>query len=273
MRASEPVFGRFFTEEEDKRRERVAVLGQTVVRELFAEQNPVGETIRMNRISFQVIGILPEKGSTGFRDEDDVIVVPLRTAMHRLLGRDYVDSIDIEIRDAAQIESAQDTIQAFMNRRARLPADNNDAFQIRNMAEIQETLASTSRVLSRLLAAIATISLLVGGIGIMNIMLVSVAERTREIGLRKALGARASDILGQFLIEALVVSLSGGLLGILLGWGISWGMSRWGGWLATMSTSSIALSVLFSAAVGILFGLWPARRASRLNPIEALRYE
>jgi len=273
MRASQPTFGRFFTDEEDRRRERVAVLGQTVVRELFGDSSPLGETIRINRVSFQVIGVLPEKGTTGFRDEDDVIVMPLQTAMRRLLGRDYVDSIDIEVASAPEMEEAQSAVQELMNRRNRLPPDDDQAFQVRNMADIQEALSATSRVLSRLLAAIAAISLLVGGIGIMNIMLVSVAERTREIGLRKALGARSGDILGQFLIESSVVSLVGGVLGIAIGWAITWIMSFWGGWLATVTTSSILLAVLFSGAVGVIFGLWPARRASLLNPIEALRYE
>ncbi len=273
MRASKPTYGRFFTEDEDRSRERVALLGPTVVREVFGELNPVGEMVLINRVSFQIIGILPEKGSSGFRDEDDVVVIPLQTAMKRLLGKDYVDTIDIEVRNPQDLLNVQEQVKELVLRRHRLPVTDDQSFQVRNMAELQEALSSTSRVLSRLLAAIAAISLLVGGIGIMNIMLVSVAERTREIGLRKALGARARDILGQFLIESIVVSLVGGMMGIVLGWGITVIMSHWGGWLANVTSSSILLAVLFSGGVGMVFGIWPARRASLLNPIEALRYE
>src|SRR4029453_6418995 len=168
MRASQPSFGRFFSEEEDRRRERVGVLGKTVARELFGDSNPLGESIRINRISFQVIGVLPEKGTTGFRDEDDVIAIPLQTAMRRLLGRDYVDAIDIEVATADQMGEAQTEVQELMNRRNRLPPEDDQSFQVRNMADIQEALSATSRVLSRLLAAIAAISLLVGGIGIIK---------------------------------------------------------------------------------------------------------
>ena len=273
MRASVPVLGRFFDTEEVRRRARVAVIGMTAARELFGGSNPVGETVKINRVSFQVIGLLPEKGSTGWRDQDDVVVIPISTAMRRLLGKDYVDSIDIEGADASVLPAVETAVNDLLYRRQRIPASRRDAFEIRNMAEMQEALSETNRTMTMLLASIAVISLLVGGIGIMNIMLVSVTERTREIGLRKAVGARRRDILGQFLVEAVVVSVTGGVIGILLGWLITLGMSQLAGWAAQVSAGAVALSFLFSAAVGVVFGLWPARKAAGLNPIEALRYE
>jgi macrolide transport system ATP-binding/permease protein len=273
MHASEPVVGRFFTAEEDQQRMRLALLGLTVVRELFGDANPIGENIKINKVNFQVIGVLPEKGATGFRDQDDVIIVPLNTAMRRLLGKDYIDSLDIEMENPEQMEPAQDSIKNLLMRRHQLPPIQNDAFQIRNMADIASALSETSKTMSWLLASIATISLLVGGIGIMNIMLVSVTERTREIGLRKAVGAEPNDILSQFLIESALVSLLGGVLGIGLGWGISIAMAHFAGWSVEVTSQSILLAVVFSLTVGIIFGLWPARKASLLNPIDALRYE
>ncbi len=273
MRASEPVSGRFFSEAEDQLRSRVALLGKTIVRELFGNQDPVGEFIKINKVIFQVIGVLPEKGSTTWRDQDDVIVIPLNTAMRRLLGKDYVDSVDIEVSDPALMVQAQDEIKNLVTKRHRMPPSLQDAFEVRNMADVQAALSETSKTLSWLLASIATISLIVGGIGIMNIMLVSVTERTREIGLRKAIGAKRRDILTQFLIEALVVSALGGSFGILLGWTATLLMSAIAGWAAVVSPLAILLAFVFSAGVGIIFGLWPARKASRLNPIEALRYE
>jgi macrolide transport system ATP-binding/permease protein len=273
VRSSTPVVGRFFTEEEERARARVVLLGHTIVRELFGSSNPVGESILINRIPFQVLGILPEKGATAWRDQDDVIIVPLSTAMRRLLGKDYVDSIDVEIASADALAESQEAIRQLIIRQHRLPPAREETFEIRNMAEMQAALSETSRTMSWLLASIAAISLLVGGIGIMNIMLVSVTERTREIGLRKAVGARRRDILAQFLIEALVISLAGGFAGILLGWLMTVAMATLAGWTTSLSFFSIALAVGFSAAVGILFGLWPARKAASLHPIDALRYE
>ena len=274
VRGAVPEVGRFFDEEEGLRRGRVVLVGQTVSRELFGDSNPVGETIKINRSNFQVLGVLPPKGASGgFRDQDDVVVVPIGTAMRRLLGKDYVDDIFIEVEEAPLMGSVEDSVQELMRRRHRIPASRKGAFEIRNMADIQAALSETNRTMTMLLASIAVISLLVGGIGIMNIMLVSVTERTREIGLRKAIGARRRDILGQFLVEAVVVSVAGGVIGIGLGCLITLGMSQWAGWAAQVSAGSVALSFLFSCAVGVLFGLWPARKASALNPIEALRYE
>ncbi len=274
MRASEPQIGRFFTEEENRQRARVALIGLTVVRELFGGQNPVGETIKVNKISFQVIGVLPEKGATGFRDQDDVVVVPVLTAMRRLLGKDYVDYIDIEAESPQVMETVQNATTDLMLSRHRVPpAQRRDAYQIRNLADIQSALEESSRTMSLLLASIAAISLLVGGIGIMNIMLVSVTERTREIGLRKAVGARPRDILNQFLVETIVVSVTGGLAGIVLGWGATLVLSSVAGWNTAVTPGSVLLAFAFSAMVGVIFGIYPARRAAALNPIQALRYE
>ncbi|MBI3996970.1 MAG: ABC transporter permease [Candidatus Omnitrophica bacterium] len=273
VRASVPVIGRFFTAEEDRARVRVAVVGQTLVREVFGGASPLGETMMVNRVPFQVIGVLPEKGATTWRDQDDLIVIPLTTAMRRLLGKEYVDTIDVQVANAEALEPAQEAIRELVIRRHHLPPSRIDTFDIRNMAELQAALSETSRTMSWLLASIAAISLLVGGIGIMNIMLVSVTERTREIGLRKAVGAKRRDILSQFLIEALVISIAGGAVGIVLGWAITFAMATLAGWATALSVWSIALAVGFSAAVGIVFGLWPARKAASLNPIDALRYE
>jgi macrolide transport system ATP-binding/permease protein len=273
MRASIPVMGRFFDDEEVRKRSRVAVLGMTIVREVFNGASSLGEFIKINKVNFQVIGVLPEKGATTWRDQDDLIIIPVTTAMRRLLGKDYVDSIDIEVASSAQMDAAQKSIRDLIIRRHRLPPSQQDTFQIRNLAEIQAALSETSRTMSWLLASIATISLLVGGIGIMNIMLVSVTERTREIGLRKAVGAKRRDILAQFLIEALVVSLTGGVIGIFLGWMATLSMSSLAGWAVSFSLSAVLLAFSFAAAIGIIFGLWPARKASLLNPIDAIRHE
>ena len=274
MRAAVPTFGRFFSEEELRIRQKVALLGTTVARELFGENNPVGATIKINRINFQVIGVLPEKGASHWRDQDDVVIIPVTTAMYRLLGKEYVDSIDVEVKDALLMEEAQESIRQLIIKRRRLTnKEGEDTFEIRNMAEIQETLESTTRTMTWLLGSIAAISLLVGGIGIMNIMLVSVSERTREIGLRKAVGARRSDIMAQFLIESVVLTFIGGVAGIVFGWSIAWVLSAFAEWTTRVSAFSIVLATTFSVGVGIGFGLWPARKAAGLNPIEALRYE
>ena len=269
-----PEIGRFFTEAENQKRSRVAAIGATVVRELFGNKSPIGEMVKINRVSFQIIGILPEKGANSFRDQDDVIVIPVITAMHRLLGKDYVDSIDLEITDPTKIDGAQDKIIDLMNTRHRVaPALRQNAFEIRNMADIQAAVQQSSNTMSVLLSSIAAISLVVGGIGIMNIMLVSVTERTREIGLRKAIGARRFDILAQFLAESVVVSAVGGLIGIVLGWLITVIIGTFSGWTTSISAASIILSFVFSASIGIIFGIYPARKASLLNPIDALRHD
>ncbi|HQP10724.1 MAG TPA: ABC transporter permease, partial [Candidatus Omnitrophota bacterium] len=258
--------------EEISRRDKVAIIGITIANKLFGEQNPLGEEIKINRINFKVIGIAPEKGAGGWRDQDDIVYIPITTAMYRVLGKNYVDNIYAEIIDVSLIAEAQEQITEAIKKRHKLYKDE-DSFEIRNMSEMQEMLSSTTRTMSLLLGAIAAISLLVGGIGIMNIMLVSVTERTREIGLRKAIGACRQDIMSQFLIEAVIMTFSGGLMGILLGAGAAIIMAAVFGWATKVSFFSIILSTTFSIAVGIGFGLWPAKKAAELNPIEALRFE
>jgi len=274
IRSAQPFIGRMFTQTEDKSRARVALLGLTVVRELYGAENPIGTFIKINKVNFQVIGVMPEKGGGGFRDQDDIVVIPLQTAMYRLLGKVTLDSLDLEGDGKTNLDELGETIKRGMHSRHRIPVSmQDDAYQVMNLADIRSAVAATSSTMSALLASIAAVSLLVGGIGIMNIMLVSVTERTKEIGLRKAVGARAKDILMQFLIETLAVSLSGGTLGLILGVAISVTMSSLLGWATTISGFSVLLAVVFSILVGLVFGIYPARKAAALNPIEALRSE
>ncbi len=273
MRNSKPYYGRFYTREENRDQARVALLGQTVVNNLFGRQNPLDKTIKINHIGFRVIGVLPLKGATGFRDQDDMILVPLNTAMNRVLGKKYFNNIYVECATPESIPDVMRDMTTLMRKRHRLPAWKDDDFDIRNMADLQAALQGTTQTFSVLLGIVAAISLLVGGIGIMNIMLVSVSERTREIGLRKAVGAARRAILAQFLMESAVLSTFGGLIGIALGMGISISMSKFAGWAAEVTLQSVLLAFIFSASVGIIFGFWPARKASLLSPIEALRYE
>jgi macrolide transport system ATP-binding/permease protein len=273
MRAAVPTIGRFFTEQEVRMREKVALLGLTVARELFGDSNPVGQSIKINLINFKVIGLLPEKGATGWHDQDDIVVIPVTTAMYRVFGKQYIDSISVEAKGPELLEATQEAISKIIIKEHRLNKDEEDSFQVRNMADIKNTLESTTKTMSLLLGAIAAISLLVGGIGIMNIMLVSVTERTREIGLRKAIGAANKDIMVQFLIEAVLMSFIGGAVGILLGSSVSMLITKFVGWAVRVSLASVALATAFSLSVGIVFGLWPAQKASQLDPIEALRYE
>jgi macrolide transport system ATP-binding/permease protein len=273
MKSLTPTNGRFFTDQETTSRAKVALLGKTVATNLFGTENPVGKYIKIKRIDFQVIGVLPVKGSSGWRDEDDQIMIPINTAMYRLMGKEYVDSIDVQVTDANRMDAVSDRIQSLLVALHRLPEEKSDTIDIRNMADLQSAISSTTKAFSYLLGSIAFISLLVGGIGIMNIMLVSVSERTREIGLRKAIGANNKDILFQFVIEAVVICVLGGLAGILLGSGISLCLAKFAGWSTKVAPFAVGMSFTFSVLIGLVFGIWPARKASQLSPIDALRYE
>jgi putative ABC transport system permease protein len=230
-------------------------------------------------VPLTVIGVLARKGQSGYgQDQDDIVLVPLSTAKRRVLGTSQanaraVNSILVKVREPGAMKDAEQQIRTLLRQRHRLAPGQDDDFTLRNLSEILESQEASSRVLSLLLAAIASVSLVVGGIGIMNIMLVSVTERTREIGLRRAVGARRRDILRQFLIEAVAVSLAGGLIGIVVGVAAAWAIGYFAGWLAPIQARAVVPAFLFAAAIGIFFGFYPARKASRLNPIDALRYE
>ena len=269
--------GRFFGEAEEAGMRRVAVLGSAVVENLGL-QTPeaiIGENIRLGGLQFEVIGVMASKGQTGGfgNNPDDVVIIPLSTARYRVMGTPDLNSISVLAITEDKIPEAQAEIQSILRREHRLTADKRDNFDIRNQAEFLNTFAETTKTFTFLLAGIAAVSLLVGGIGIMNIMLVSVTERTREIGVRKALGATKVAILFQFLIEAIVLCLLGGLIGVILGAGGAMALSKLGGFNTTVDISSVILAFVFSATVGVLFGVWPARRAASLDPIIALRYE
>jgi putative ABC transport system permease protein len=269
--------GRYFDATEATSRRKVLVIGATVARELFGEQDPVGTTVRVNNVPFEIIGVLTAKGQAGGRDQDDVVIAPLPTARSRLMGRvrvpDEVGQILVKVDDSHDLAEVQTDLERVLRERRRIQPNTPDNFAVRNFADILATRSATQRTLGLLLASAAAISLLVGGIGIMNIMLVSVTERTREIGLRMAIGARGGDILGQFLTEAVLLCLAGGLIGLTLGLGIAVVVSALLSWPVYISPGIVLLAILASAAVGVLFGYVPARRASQLNPIEALRYE
>lgn len=265
--------GSFITDDDNRFMRRVAVLGKTVVTNLFGDANPIGEYIKINRNIFQVIGVMSQKGSGGFRDENDVIFVPLVTAQKRLFGVDYVSTINVEAKSQAVMDKASDEITSLLRARHKIRNPEDDDFNIMSQSDILSTVKETSKTFTILLAGIAIVSLLVGGIGIMNIMFVSVTERTREIGIRKAIGAQKWDILGQFLIESVIVALSGGLIGIVFGLLASKLTSQFAHWSTVITPGSVLLSFFFAFAVGLFFGFYPARKAALLNPIDALRYE
>jgi putative ABC transport system permease protein len=266
--------GTFFSETDVRSMRKVAVLGSTVANNLFLGADPVGQQVQLRGVPFSVIGVLETKGQTASgTDQDDVIVVPYTTAQSRLSGSPRIWQILAATYSPGDIPAAQQEIRALMRESHRLGADDDDDFTIRNQTELADAASGTTQVMSYLLAAIASISLLVGGIGIMNIMLVSVTERTREIGIRMAIGARGSDVLTQFLIESVVMSLLGGIIGLLVGFAGAAILGKMTGWSTATPPEAVALAVVFSAAVGIFFGFYPARKAASLNPIEALRYE
>ncbi len=266
--------GSFFTMQDVKASAKVCVLGKTVAEKLFGEQNPVGQIIRVKRIPFRVIGVLTEKGQTTFgQDQDDTILIPYTTAQKRLMGITYLSMIMASAVSNELIPQAQEQIRTLLRQRHAIPEGEDDDFTVRNLADLTETFNTITGILTLLLGSIASISLVVGGIGIMNIMLVSVTERTREIGIRMSVGARPGDILRQFLLEAVLLSLIGGAAGIVLGIGLTVAIARIAEWPTPISVLAILIASLFAASVGIFFGLYPAIKASRMNPIEALRYE
>ena len=275
VRSWELSEGSFFGEREIQGRAKVAVLGQTVADELFPGQSPLGAKIRVRNVPFRVIGVLKSKGSSGIGadDQDDVVLAPLTTVLYRLSGGRNIGLIFASAADATRMDEAEAEVRGIIRAQHRLRSQQADDFEVQNQAEIIEFAGDALGALTALLGAIAGVSLVVGGIGIMNIMLVSVTERTREIGIRLAVGARGSDVLSQFLVEAVVPCVIGGILGTALAFGVAAGVSRATEYTVTVGWSVVLLAVGFSAAIGIFFGFYPARKAAQLDPIDALRYE
>jgi putative ABC transport system permease protein len=270
-------YGRMFTPEEEKRAAKVAVVGQTVIENLFGDTYPLGKAVRIKSVPFTIVGVLERKGqSPRGDDQDDAVFVPLRTSQYRLFGTPFPDEIQaiiVQAKDISLIPDAERQIDALLTRRHKIGRNQDKDFTIRNLTEILQTAQKSLNIMTTLLGAIAAISLVVGGIGIMNIMLVSVTERTREIGIRMAVGARSGDILSQFLTEGVVLSVCGGLMGTILGICGAFIFARSSGWPALVDFVTVGIAILFSGAVGVFFGFYPAFKASRLHPIEALRHE
>ena len=263
-----------FTAQDVRSANKVCVVGRTTATQIYGNENPIGQILRIKNVPFTITGVLTPKGlSPQGVDQDDIVIMPYTSAMKRVIGGTTLRNINVQIGDQSQIAAAQQQIISLLRQRHNIRPGRDDDFTVRTQQEIAETATATSRVMTVLLGAIAGVSLLVGGIGIMNIMLVSVTERTREIGVRMAVGARGNDILTQFLIEAVTLSSVGGFIGILCGIGASSILSSYAHWPTLISISSIAVAFLFSAAVGVFFGFYPARKAAALDPIEALRYE
>lgn len=267
------VNGRFFTDSEDRAAAKVAVLGSAIATELYGRGSAVGETIRIAGERFQVIGVLEEKGTSGWNNPDEQVFIPLMTAQRRLLGRDHLSNITIQVNAQENMEIATIDVERILRREHRLRPEQDNDFRIRNQADLISTFQDTQRTFSFLLAGIAGVSLIVGGIGIMNIMIVSVTERTREIGIRKAVGARRRDVLMQFLLEAIMLSIIGGIIGILTGLFASDMLARFAGWNTVILVEAIVVSFVFATAIGIFFGIYPAQKAAKQNVIESLRYE
>jgi putative ABC transport system permease protein len=273
------ISGREFEAAEMQGSGKVALLGQTVAQQLFGDTDPIDQTIRVRQVPLTVIGIMGRKGQNALgQDQDDVVIVPISTFRNRILGTTYgrlkrVGTINVKVAEGQSMDLAAERVRELMRQRRRIQPGQEDDFSVRNLTEMLQAQEDSSRVMTILLAAVACVSLVVGGIGIMNIMLVSVTERTREIGLRMAVGARGRDILAQFLIEATLLSLMGGAVGVMLGALATLGVAWWAEWPVSLTPHAVVLAVGFSAAVGVFFGYYPARRAAALLPIQALRYE
>ena len=280
VRQWELAAGRLFDTTDMVGATKVCLIGQTVARQLFGGIDPVGQAIRIRRVPFTVIGVLESKGQSMMgTDQDDLILMPISTARKRVLGASNlakqrsVGTIWVKVAAGYDMKAAEEQVRALLRQRHRLQPGQDDDFSLRNLEEVAATQEASSRVLALLLAAVASVSLVVGGIGIMNIMLVSVTERTREIGLRMAVGARTRDILGQFLVEAVTLSLIGGLVGVALGMAAAFGVAQLAGWRVVVAPQAVLLAVAFAFVIGVFFGFYPARKAARLNPVEALRFE
>jgi len=265
--------GRFFDEVENRSRRRVAVVGPTVVERLFGGTDPVGQRIQIGRVPFEVIGVLASRGSSSFgSDQDDIILVPLGTAMRRLLNITYIHAIYIQARDGDEMDRAEQQVRELLEERHRRRRQKN-TFTIQNQADLIETERATTQSLTFLIGSVAGIALVVGGVGILAVMLMGIRERTREIGLRRAVGARRRDIVLQFLVEAVLLAGGGGLLGAGGGIGASYGVAKFGSWEIVLSWPSVAIGLIFSVSIGLVFGIYPALRAAKLEPIQALRGE
>lgn len=268
------VSGSFISQDNMNRRDRVAVIGATAAENLFDGENPVGRNVRVNNQPFRIIGLLESKGQSSMgQDQDDVMIIPLTTAQERMLGITYVQSISVQVSDARFMDQVQFDIETLLRQRHKISGGREDDFHVRNLTSLMETMNQTTTMITLLLGSVAGISLIVGGIGIMNIMMVSVTERTREIGIRKALGATFNNIMMQFLIESVVIGVIGGLIGIAAGCCLSYAIAAVGDFTTVITWAPVLVSFTFSVGIGLLFGILPARKAARLDPIEALRYE